>query len=332
MRKLLFTAALATLVWAAFAVPLPVLVLEPHPAEQVESIIDLQETSDEISGQILFTAVELRPTTTADAAKAAVDPFRELTLPPMLFRGGGGGGGVDFLEAQLRLFRESVQISAAVGLRAAGHDVQVSGEGVRVVGVLQESSARDVLREGDVIVEANGRPMELATQLATMTSRLSPGAEIELTVQRGQQQREVVVTVRRLEATGSVGIGIGVTTVGLQIELPIDVAPADGAQIGGPSAGLMMALTVYDLVDPDDLTGGRIVAGTGTIDLDGNVGVVDGIAEKVRGAQLAGATVFLVPEMQADEAIDAAPEGIEVLPVSTFDDALAALQAPDTDS
>lgn len=335
MRKLLFAAAVAILVWGAFAVPLPLLVLEPHPAQEVQDVINLEEASDDVSGRILFTAVELRATTTAGAVQAATDPFRNLTLHPQLLQGGGGGGGgedIDFVEAQLRLFRESVQISAAVGLRAAGHDVQVSGDGVRVVAVLPDSSARDVLREGDVIIEANGRRMELATQLATLTSSLSPGDEIELTVRRDQQEREVVVTVSRLQQTGNVGIGIAVTTVGLAIELPIEVTPDPDAQIGGPSAGLMMALTVYDLVESGDLTQGRVVAGTGTVDVEGNVGPVDGIAEKVRGAQLAGATVFLVPEVQAEEAVDAAPEGIEVIPVSTFDEALAALQAAGADA
>lgn len=326
MRRLLFAAALAILVWGAFAVPLPILVLEPHPAEGVVEIIELAETSDEISGEILFTAVELRPTTTADALQAATDPFRELTLSPLLFRDRGGGGEADFVEAQEQLFRESVRVSAAVGLRAAGHDVEVSGDGVRVMGVLPDSPARDILQTGDAIVEADGRRVELATQLATMTSNLSPGDELELTIERAGERRQVVVTVHRLQQTGNVGIGIAVTTVNLAIRLPIEVTALEDAQVGGPSAGLMMALTVYDLVEPGDLTGGRIIAGTGTLDLEGRVGEVDGIAEKVRGADLAGATVFLVPEDQADEAREAAPEGMRVVPVATLDAALAALQ------
>jgi PDZ domain-containing protein len=112
-----------------------------------------------------------------------------------------------------------------------------------------------------------------------------------------------------------------------RITLPFPVTIA-GGEIGGPSAGLMMALSVYDLVGPVDLVRGRTIAGTGTTDLAGGVGPIGGIAEKVVGAEKAGSTVFLAPASQVAAARAAASPKLQVIPVRTFEDAVAALLAP----
>jgi Lon-like protease len=107
---------------------------------------------------------------------------------------------------------------------------------------------------------------------------------------------------------------------------PFDVT-FDLDRIGGPSAGLMFTLGVIDKVDPVDLTGGIRVAGTGTIDDEGNVGPIGGIPQKLRGAKRDGATVFLAPAANCDEAKANAVKGLPMVRVATVDDALAALQA-----
>ena len=112
----------------------------------------------------------------------------------------------------------------------------------------------------------------------------------------------------------------------LQIELPYPVQ-IDAGQIGGPSAGMMIALAVYDLADPQDLTGGRVITGTGTIDLNGAVGPVGGVALKVHAAIDAGADLFLTPPAEAAPAPAAAGDRIRVVPVSTLQQAIQALQA-----
>ena len=100
----------------------------------------------------------------------------------------------------------------------------------------------------------------------------------------------------------------------------------DSGDIGGPSAGLMWTLGVIDLLTPGELTGGRVIAGTGTIALDGTVGPIGGIQEKVVAAEHAGAKVFFVPTADAAGARSIA-HGIVLVPVKTFQDALDYLQA-----
>jgi PDZ domain-containing protein len=105
---------------------------------------------------------------------------------------------------------------------------------------------------------------------------------------------------------------------------PFDVQISSG-EIGGPSAGLMWALGLYDLLTPGDLTGGRTIAGTGQIALDGTVIPIGGIEEKLTAAADAGATVFLVPQGNMEAARASGGHGLELVPVATFDDARAYL-------
>jgi len=124
---------------------------------------------------------------------------------------------------------------------------------------------------------------------------------------------------------GRVGLGVLVTTVDLSIETPAQAEVVAGQGIGGPSAGLVLALGAYDAATEDELAGGRVVAGTGTIDLAGNVGPVSGVAAKVRGALLVDAEVFVVPETHLEEARAAAPAELDVIGVTTLREAIDAL-------
>jgi len=97
-------------------------------------------------------------------------------------------------------------------------------------------------------------------------------------------------------------------------------------EIGGPSAGLMFTLGLIDKLTPADLTGGRIIAGTGTVDDTGAVGPISGIPQKLTGAEAAGAQLFLVPERNCAEALANAVDGLPLVKVATVSEALAALR------
>ncbi|MGK5529434.1 hypothetical protein [Streptomyces sp. URMC 129] len=107
----------------------------------------------------------------------------------------------------------------------------------------------------------------------------------------------------------------------------------DLGEVGGPSAGLLLSLGIVELLAGDgaggDLTGGRIVAGSGTIDADGTVGAVGGVPLKTQGAGRDGATVFLVPRDECADASANLPEGLRLIPVATLRDAVASLRALD---
>ena len=115
---------------------------------------------------------------------------------------------------------------------------------------------------------------------------------------------------------------MGITTVP-NFPFPITISSGD---IGGPSAGLMWALGLYDLLTPGDLTGGRTIAGTGQIEPDGTIDPIGGVQQKIAAARAAGATVFLLPRRNLADAREVA-RGLPLVPVDRFQDALAYLQS-----
>ena len=120
-------------------------------------------------------------------------------------------------------------------------------------------------------------------------------------------------------------VGVRADTFVLASDLPVDVEISTG-EIGGPSAGLAMTLAVIDVLTPGELTGGRNVAVTGEIGLDGSVGPIGGIEQKAHAVRRSGIDVFVVPADQVAEIGDAAGD-MEVLGVRTLDEAVAALGA-----
>jgi PDZ domain-containing protein len=319
----LFSASLTIVAAAALVVPLPFAELAPGPAADVPPLVRVDHPTRGVHGRLLLLTVELSQPSVAGALQALVRSDRELVpvdeiIPP----------GVDprrYDRTERRVFAQSAKEAAAVALRAAGFPVDVTGGGVEVAAVAPGGPSDGVLRAGDVITAVDGRPVGLATDVAARSAGERPGDTLSLEVQRAHTTRAVAVHVEPVGPAGRVGLGVAIRALDPKITLPFPVSIAAG-DIGGPSAGLMMALSVYDLVGPADIVRGRVVAGTGTIDVAGHVGPIGGIAEKVVAAERAGATLFLAPASQAAAARAAATRKLQVVPVGTFEDAVAALR------
>lgn len=193
---------------------------------------------------------------------------------------------------------------------------------VLVAGVVGGSPADGVLRVGDEIVAVAGRPVEAAAQVAERISTSAPGDEVAIDFRRdGAEQRADVVLGVHPDPQRLQGF-LGVTPTA---ELRDGDIRFDLGGIGGPSAGLMFALAVVDQLTPGELTGGRFVAGTGSIDAGGGVGRIDGVPFKMAKADEVGAEVFLVPEANCAEALATAPDGLQLVRVETLGSAIAAL-------
>ncbi|MDP9071589.1 MAG: PDZ domain-containing protein [Actinomycetota bacterium] len=324
MRRPFLVSGAAVIVAALLVVPMPLVVLSPGAALSVPARIELVgQAEDQVSGDLLLTTVRVSEPSAVETVVAWLDGRRSVVarqqvIPP-------GVDADEYVEAQRQLYRESAQLAAAVGLRAAGFPAEVTGAGARVAGVIEGSPAEGRLREGDVITAINDWPVLTAADVAAVTARATSGDLVRVRVQRGDEARELRIVVDEVSRLGRPGLGVALRTVAAAVRLPfpVEVAPE---RIGGESAGLMTALAVYDLVDPGDLARGRRVAGTGTIDGRGRVGPVGGVAEKVAAAERADAVLFLVPRAEADLAKRAAGPRLRVVPVDTFDDALAALR------
>lgn len=192
-----------------------------------------------------------------------------------------------------------------------------------VVGALvADSPAAGKLDVGDELVAVSGRPVGSPAAVAESLVGTKPGESVTVSFRRGGQQRDVAVVLGSSpdRPQGLLGVRPGVEPQAGDIKISL-------GDIGGPSAGLMFALAVVDKLTPGELTGGRFVAGTGTITPDGKVGPIGGIPFKMRAARTAGATAFLVPADNCAEAAANAPDGLALLRVATLDDAVAGLDA-----
>ncbi|MPZ71716.1 MAG: PDZ domain-containing protein [Nitriliruptorales bacterium] len=312
------------LVAAAFLVPLPAYVEQPGrvvPLAACTAVDDPRSTP--VNGDYLLTTINVLQATVADAVTAAFDGDASLTprrdvIPP------GLDAGVYFHE-QRQLFQSTAQIAAAVGLDAAGKPASVSGDGALLLHVAPGSPAAESLAQGDVIVRVDGRPIGTEVELRHVIQSTPAGEPLTIEVQR--EGRTVTVEVAATEVEGTPQIGVVPQTLNQRVTLPLEVDVLSGP-IGGPSAGLMVALAVYDKVLPDvDLAAGRVVAGTGTIDATGRVGTISGVGHKVIAAHRRGAEVFFAPVATVEAARAALPDGsqLQIVPVESFNDARRAL-------
>ena len=298
--------------------------LLPGDAFPIATAVKVPDERRRDTGQLSFTVVYQQQAGFLDAVMAAgrrgvrVVPY-EAIIPR-------GTTPEESTQANRRLMSESQTAAAVVALRALGHTVEATGRGVRIAGLVADRPAEKVLKKDDVVTAFDGRPVRTATELIEAIRRRKPGDTVELTVRRGDQtlERLKVETVPAPDDPERPVVGAFVETEGFQAELPFPVEIAAGSVIG-PSAGMMFALGIYDALTPGPLGDGQTVAGTGTIGLDGRVGAVEGVAQKVIGAEKAGATLFLAPKETYEEA-RAVAGTIRVVPVATFEEALAAVR------
>ena len=185
-----------------------------------------------------------------------------------------------------------------------------------IIGVRSDGAGRGVLQPADVLQTVDGAPVTTAARLTAVLSARPPGTTVSVALTRAGRPKTVTVKLGppvQDRKGGSLGI-----TVGNVCATPFKVDLGLGNEIGGPSAGLMFALGIMDKVGPTDLTKGRFIAGTGTIDTLGNVGPIGGIALKMIAARDKGATVFLAPAGNCGDVSKATPAGLHVVKVSTL--------------
>jgi PDZ domain-containing protein len=232
----------------------------------------------------------------------------------------------ELVEQNFALLEESELVATVVALQQAGYSATLTQE-VVVSAVVPDSPADGALQPGDRIVQANGISITDTPQLIDKVAAQPDTVPLTLQIARNGQVLTQDIALRPAsDSAEQPRLGVRLQTVVTDTNLPFAVRIVPQKIVGGPSAGLMFALTIYDLVTPNDLTGGRLIAGTGTIDRDGRVGPIGGVEQKIAAAERAKAAYFLVPPENAEAALQVAKQ-IEVIPVATFQEALAFLQS-----
>jgi PDZ domain-containing protein len=231
-------------------------------------------------------------------------------------------------------FSQSQESAKVAALRAL--DIPVESF-VVVSTVVKGSPAEGLLHAGDVIKAVDGKKVEKPADVARQVTRHKPGEKAVFTIVPAKEQaaaekehrkatrtETVTITTAESKDEGEKRAIVGISA-GLDHAFPftIDIRLAD---VGGPSAGLMFALGIYDKLTPGSLTGGKFIAGTGTIDDDGKVGPIGGVEMKTVGARDKGAEYFLTPADNCAAAAKDTPDGLTLVKVDTLDDAIDSLE------
>ncbi|HVK28803.1 MAG TPA: S16 family serine protease [Nocardioides sp.] len=312
----------------ALAVPLPYASYSPGPTFDILGTDDNRAEVIQVDGhkayydegQIRFTTVIAssfgQKLTLGDALARWLDPDRAV-VPYDVVHPPEQSQEDEEAEGQVQM-STSQDTATAVAMAELGIDVPTA---VQVAGVQEDGPAKDKLLAGDLFQEVDGEPVTDADQVVKAVRKHTDLTNVEFKILR--DKKELTVRVKPVLEDGTPRVGV---SVGLGYEFPFDVKLRVDPTVGGPSAGLMFSLAIYDTLTPGSMTDGATVAGTGELLPDGTVGPIGGIAQKIAGAQEAGAQLFFVPKDNCPDVEDLDPD-LRLVKATTMHEARLALEA-----
>ncbi len=230
----------------------------------------------------------------------------------------------EMLEREKLYMQESMDAAIINAYQAAGKEVTIT-DTINEVSYLAEEADTD-LKIGDIILEVNGEAIDSLEDLRNIVEALEVGEKVDLIVSRDGKERECYAVT--YDTSDGAKIGVSLLTT-YEYETDPEVTITSKASEAGSSGGLMMSLTIYNKLVEEDITGGKKIVGTGTIDIDGNVGEIGGVRYKLIGAVKNDAEIFMCPEENYEEAKSVAEEkgyDITIISVATFDEAIKKLE------
>jgi PDZ domain-containing protein len=230
-------------------------------------------------------------------------------------------------QISLQNMQTSENVAIAVALNSLGYNVQSEGDGVLVVGILDNSPVKGKLLKNDLIISVSGEKeiiysVNSSTQFISLLRTFSIGETVIIGILRNDKKIQIETElIEHIEYKNEPMVGFLASTPNQRFTFPINV-DIDTGRVGGPSAGLMMALNVYNKLSETDITNSTVIAGTGTIEIDGSVGPVGGVKQKVIAAKRAGATLILVPTANYEDAKSYKDDETSIVAVESFKNAL----------
>ncbi len=211
----------------------------------------------------------------------------------------------------------SQDAAVATALTELGYDVEPE---IEVLYVDEDLPAAGRLEVRDIVLAVGGAEISSTQDVVDAVDRAPEGRPITFDVRRDGRELTVGVTPEIVDGDKQIGVQLGPG-----FTFPFDVSVDIGDNIGGPSAGLMLSLAIYDTLTPGSLTGGAVVAGSGTIDAEGRTGAIGGVQQKIAGAQDAGAELFMVAADNCPNTVDLDPGDMRLVRVETMHDAVEAI-------
>ena len=309
-------------------VHLPYAIFRPGPATNTlgqidgKTIITIKGAPTyPTTGTLDFTTVSLYggprfPVNGWDLLTGWLDSSSEIVPEDQVFP--QGSTETQITDENTAAMKDSQQEAMVVALRAIGKKVP---EDVSVAALAPDAPAQGVLKAGDVIRSVGGIAITDTAAVKAEIEKRQPGSTVSMAIERSGKDLTVAVPTGGSKGRTVVGVYLQPT-----FHFPVTINVYAG-EVGGPSAGMMFSLAMYDKLTPGAMTGGLKFAGTGTMDSVGTVGPIGGIQQKLVGARNAGAVWFLAPADNCDEVVGHIPDGLQVVKVATFDQAKDAVTA-----
>lgn len=318
-------AILVVLVAVAALLPVPYVVYSPGPMANAlgDDVISVDGAETyETDGVLNLTTVGVTPADARldllSALQAWADPNRAIIPRDRIY--GPDETSENVREENARYMQRSQDSAKAAALRELGYDVP---ETVVIEMVVDDSPADGTLEPADIVEGVDGEPVATPQDVVNAVQGHEPGETVEVAVNRGGESLTLTVdTVESREGHAQVGAGVA---VGYEFPVQIDVNIDD--RIGGPSAGMIFALAIYDTLTPGAMLEGLRVAGTGEINGDGEVGPIGGIQQKIAAAAGDDIELFLAPASNCDDVAGARNGDMQVVSIETLDDAIEAVEA-----
>ena len=324
------------LLFAVALVPLPYVTYRPGPTVDILGTVKGEEIIQVSGHEAYYDDGELRLTTIyvdtpqqhvalGELLRAWVSP-EEAVYPRDAVYGPDETDETNDAESAVQMV-SSQDAAVAAALTELGYDVEAE---TKVLHVDKSLPAAGKLKARDILLSVGETTITEPQDVVTAVDQAPVGEPLPFEIRRGEQILTVNVTPEEVDGDKRVGI-----TPGPGFTFPFDVRVKLGDDIGGPSAGFMFSLAIYDTLTPGSLTDGQSIAGSGTIDAEGKTGPIGGVQQKIAGAEEAGAKLFFVAADNCDDVVGIQPSGMRLARADTLRDAIAAVEAwtadPDAD-
>ncbi|KEK25855.1 SepM family pheromone-processing serine protease [Bacillus gaemokensis] len=312
-------------------VRLPYYITKPGMAAKLTPYVQVDGGKKE-SGDFMLVTVSMGPANVVNLIAAQFNKYNHISKAEEILQKGESDEEYQF--RQEYAMKDSQNAAIYNAYKRANRLVSFQNKGVLVAGVSEGMPSEGKLKLGDIIVAVDGQSFEMSDQFVAYMKGKKEGDIVNVEYVRGGKRLTEKLMLKPIpNGKGRVGIGVSILT---ERELVADPkVKIDSHEIGGPSAGLMFTLEIYNQLVKEDLTKGHEIAGTGTINEKGEIGPIGGIQQKVVAANDAGAEIFFAPNEKGasksnyKDALEAAKDietKMKIIPVDTLDDALTYLE------
>jgi len=315
-KILIISIVIAILIGLSF-VKFPYTIYFPGSVTSLKYKIEVGYTISEERGMFLITSVSTMPGYFPLVLYALFDPKVGIKSNKVLHP---GLTDKDYKALLSYLMEQSKEVAKVVAMRELGFKVKIKKEGLLIIGVRRDMPCFGVLHVGDIIVSLDKKTVLKPEDITSILKEKLPNETVPITVIRKDKKESFNIKVMPKDGKNTIGIYI---IPKYEVSYPFDINIKIKKYIGN-SAGLMFALEIMNQLTESDLTRGRIISGTGILDIDGNVHKVGGIIQKVFTAQRAGAYAFLLPYENYKE-VKGRFKGLNLIPVHNIKEAVSKL-------